>query len=169
MLLAILVSQSVVLRNYILPVIGIAFSSCLLFYLRSKLKNEVIADERDYKIGGDSARWSIQIFSMFAVIVMIILYAKQDLNPSFLPIAVTLAYSVCFLMVLYSLIFHFFNKIVFMKSKKVYIVIGAILILMIAFAGLRFFSGEDDWVCQDGQWIKHGSPDFPAPSAECKK
>jgi len=137
MLLAILVSQSVVLRNYILPVIGIAFSSWFLFYLRGKLKNEVIADERDYKTGGDSARWSIQIFSLLAVIIMIIFYAKQDLNPSFLPIAATLAYSVCFLMILYSLIFHFFDKIVFMKNKKAYTVIGIVIILMVVFFGSK--------------------------------
>lgn len=167
-LLAILVSQSVALHNYILPIIGIASAMMVLFYLRSKLKNEVVADERDYKMGGDSARWSIQIFSIFAVIVMIILYAKQDLNPSFLPIAVTLAYSVCFLMILYSLIFHFFNKIVFMKSKKIYAIIGIIIILIVAFLGLRLLSGEDDWMCQGGQWVKHGSPSFPAPSVECK-
>lgn len=169
MFLGILVSQSIIFRNFILPVIGIAFSSCLLFYLRSKLKNEVIADERDYKIGGDSARWSIQIFSIFALMAMIILYAKQDLNPFFLPIAVTLAYSVCFLMILNSLIFRFFDRIVFMKNKKFYTVIGAIIILMIVLFGLRLFSGEDDWTCREGQWVKHGNPSFSAPGIECKK
>jgi len=100
---------------------------------------------------------------------MIILYAKQDLNPSFLPVAVTLAYSVCFLMILYSLIFHFFDKIVFMAGKKVYTVIGIIIILAVAFLGLRLLSGEDDWMCRNGQWVKHGNPSFPAPSVECKK
>jgi len=169
MLLAVLISQSIVLRNYVLPIMGIAFSMGLLFYLRSKLKDEVLADERDYTIGGTSARWAIQIFDVFAVIVMIILYAKQDLNPSFLPVAITLAYSVCFLMILYALIFRYFDKIVFLTSRKVYAVIGIMGIVLIALFGLRLFSGEDDWMCQDGQWVKHGNPSFPAPRVECTK
>ncbi len=167
--LAILVSQSIIFRNYLLPIIGIVLSSSLLFYLRSKLKNEFLADERDYKIGGDAARWAIQIFNTFAVIVMIILYAQQDLNPSFLPIATTLAYSVCFLMILYSLIFRYLDKATFAKNRKLYIIIGIVLILMVAFSGLKLFSAEDNWICQNGQWVQHGHPAFPAPSVACTK
>jgi hypothetical protein len=34
--------------------------------------------------------------------------------------------------------------------------------------GLRLISGEDDWICSDGSWVKHGNPSQPIPSAECK-
>lgn len=168
-LIAILVAQSLVLRSFILPFIGIASAWVLLFYLRGKLKNEVLADERDYEIGGNSARWAIQIFSTISVVVMIVLYAKQDLNPFYLPIASTLAYSVCFLMILYSVIFRYFQRIKFMKNRTIFVVAGIIGLLIAIMIGARLFSGEDNWICQNGQWIKHGQPSFPPPTVPCNK
>jgi uncharacterized membrane protein len=167
-LVSFLVAQSIILRSFLLPIIGIASAMMILFYLRGKLKNEVLADERDYEIGDKSARWTIQIFSIFAVVVMIFLYAKQDLNPSYLPIASTLAYSTCFLMILYSVIFRYFQKSALMKNKNFYIVLMLIGLLIMIVFGMRLLSGEDDWICQDGQWIKHGQPDFPMPTVMCK-
>lgn len=32
---------------------------------------------------------------------------------------------------------------------------------------MRFFSGEDNWICENGKWIKHGNPSNPPPSKEC--
>lgn len=32
---------------------------------------------------------------------------------------------------------------------------------------LRIFSGEDNWVCNNGEWIKHGSPDLVKPNMPC--
>jgi flagellar basal body-associated protein FliL len=53
--------------------------------------------------------------------------------------------------------------------KKFYWII--ILVLVVLFAvvfNIRFFSGEDNWVCKDGQWVKHGVPEEPMPATECK-
>lgn len=168
-LVSVLTAQSLVLRSFVLPFIGIASAWVLLFYFRGKLKNEVLADERDYEIGGTSARWAIQIFSTIAVIVMIILYAKQDLNPFYLPIASALAYSVCFLMILYSVIFRYFQRIKFMRNKTLLVVLGVIGLLIVVMFGVRLFSGEDDWMCKNGQWVKHGHPSFPQPTVPCDK
>jgi hypothetical protein len=34
--------------------------------------------------------------------------------------------------------------------------------------GLRLCCGDEDtWLCQDGQWIKHGNPSSPKPTAPC--
>jgi uncharacterized membrane protein len=167
-LVAILVSQSIVLHNYFLPIMGIAFAMMILFYMRGKLKNEVLEDERDYEIGGNAARWAIQIFSFFAAFIMIFLYAKRDINPSYLPIASTLAYSTCFLMLLYSFIFRYFQKIKFMKDKVILIFLGILILAAAVVFGLRFFSGEDNWICQGGEWVQHGQPSFPAPTVPCK-
>jgi hypothetical protein len=53
-----------------------------------------------------------------------------------------------------------------MKTLKI---IGLVaLILIIAVLGVRFFSGpEDIWLCQNGQWIKHGQPSAPQPTSGC--
>jgi len=51
------------------------------------------------------------------------------------------------------------------------IIIIAIVIILAAAAiifGLRFFSGDEDtWLCQNGQWVKHGNPSAPMPTEGC--
>ena len=171
-LLALIASWSINAGNYILPVIAFTISYLVLLYLRGKVKG-VIADERDYEIGGKAARWAIQIYSWIAVIVMFVLYAKRALNPSYETIAAVLAYSTCFLMLVYALIFRFYNNVNILDKKslkkKIYIALGVLALLMLVIAGLRLFSGEDNWICQEGVWVRHGSPDFPAPDVECGK
>lgn len=34
---------------------------------------------------------------------------------------------------------------------------------------LKLFSQEDDWICVDGEWIKHGYPSAPKPTEPCEK
>lgn len=43
-----------------------------------------------------------------------------------------------------------------------------ILVLIVAVLGIRFLSGpEDDWICRNGEWIKHGQPYAPQPTTAC--
>ena len=34
---------------------------------------------------------------------------------------------------------------------------------------LRIISGEDDWVCENGEWAAHGHPETPKPDKLCEK
>jgi uncharacterized membrane protein len=104
--LAIIFSQAVIYKNSVIPLIAMIIASLILIYLRRQVK-EVIADERDYAIAGRAALWSIQIYSLISAGTMIILYALRDKNSSFEPVAMTLAFSTCALMLLYSLIFNY--------------------------------------------------------------
>jgi uncharacterized membrane protein len=165
--IAIVVSQSLVYNNFLIPIAVIIIVSLALMYFRGKVK-EIVADERDYAIGGKSALLAMQIFSWLAVICMLVLYALRDRNPTYEAIGMTLAFSTCILMLLYSAIFRFYNKIKFTDKKVTYLILVLLLFLVVAIAGLRLFSGEDDWNCQNGQWIQHGHPSFPAPTIECK-
>jgi len=165
--IAIIFSQSIVFQNYLVPIATLVISSLVLILLRHQVK-EVLADERDYALAGKSASWTIQIYSWIAVIAMFILYAFKDLNPSYEPIALTLAYSTCALMLIYSLIFKFINKIKFTPNKSKFIAFIIILAIFLGIFTVRLFSGEDNWVCQKGEWIEHGHPDFPAPKTICK-
>lgn len=167
-IIAIIFSQAIILKNYIIPIIVLLISSLVLMYLRHKVK-DVIADERDYAISGKSALLSIQIYSWVAVVSMFILYAFRDINPAYEAIATTLAFSTCILMFLYAIIFRYYEKLKFSDKKLVYSAIILIIFLFLAVATVRLFSGEDNWICKDGQWIKHGNPSFSAPSVECKK
>jgi hypothetical protein len=48
------------------------------------------------------------------------------------------------------------------------IIIG-ILIIIFIWLFLRFVLGgpEDDWICVNGQWVKHGQPLAPVPNKSC--
>jgi len=109
------------------------------------------------------------MFCWIVIIVMFAFLAFRGYGPYFETIAVALGYAVCLLMVLYTVFFRYYNQVAFLEKKFVYILVGALLILFLIIAGLRLLSGEDSWLCQNGQWIKHGSPSAPMPSAECQK
>jgi hypothetical protein len=52
--------------------------------------------------------------------------------------------------------------------KKLFlIIIVFIFVLLCAVVLLRLLSGEDNWICQNGEWIKHGQPSGPPPSKSC--
>jgi hypothetical protein len=44
-----------------------------------------------------------------------------------------------------------------------------LVIIVVAIFFLRFVVGgsEDDWICNDGQWVKHGVPSAPMPESPC--
>ncbi|MFA5270400.1 MAG: DUF2178 domain-containing protein [Patescibacteria group bacterium] len=167
-IVGILVGYSITVENYLIPLISVTVLSVILFWARGRVK-EVIADERDYETGGHAARWAIQIFSWVAIVTMFVLLYEKALNPVFEVVAYVLAYSVCGLMLLYSLLFRYYNRIRLMPTKTYYLVVGVVIILAFILMGLRFFSGEDDWVCQNGQWVEHGHPDAPMPTAVCQQ
>jgi len=107
--LAMFISNMIALKNFLIPVILIVISSLLLMYLRKRVKG-VLADERDYQIGGKAALLSIQIFSWISVLFMFLFYWLSQTNYYYYFIALTLAFSVCGLMFLYSFIFRFYFK-----------------------------------------------------------
>jgi hypothetical protein len=56
-----------------------------------------------------------------------------------------------------------------MQSKKILIIsviilasIGIIILI------LRFSTPEDNWICKNGSWQKHGAPSAPMPTELCK-
>ncbi|MCJ7827948.1 hypothetical protein MUP65_02270 [Patescibacteria group bacterium] len=59
-----------------------------------------------------------------------------------------------------------------MKIKKsgprLFLFLALVFILILV---LRFGLGgdEDDWLCVDGQWVKHGNPSRPAPDTVCER
>lgn len=50
------------------------------------------------------------------------------------------------------------KKIIF----RILVLSGFILILRFVFGG-----SEDSWICDQGQWVKHGSPRAPQPTGSC--
>jgi len=42
-----------------------------------------------------------------------------------------------------------------------------ILIVVLTMLFIRILSQEDDWICVDNDWIKHGYPSAPKPTEPC--
>jgi len=133
-ILAMVISQLILLQNYIIPIMVMIVTTLILFYLKEQV-TEVIADERDYAIGGQSALMAIQVFSWLAAILMFVLYAKKNVNPAYEQLAFLLSYSICFLMIIYSLIFRFYNKI---KGLKKSVYLGLFLLITFIIVGVSF-------------------------------
>lgn len=53
-----------------------------------------------------------------------------------------------------------------MKKILIGVVCIFAVILMVVF-GLRLLGGEDTWICQGGEWVKHGNPSAPKPTELC--
>jgi len=51
------------------------------------------------------------------------------------------------------------------KISKILLIIILTLVGLILAA--RLLTSEDSWICQDGQWVKHGNPSALAPTESC--
>lgn len=108
-IVSIAVGMSVASRNYLIPIMVVALALVILLVARRMVK-EIIADERDYEIGGKAALMAIKVFSWVAVVVMFTFFAFSDVKPDLSIAALTISYSVCLLMLIYSAIFKYYSR-----------------------------------------------------------
>ncbi len=54
-----------------------------------------------------------------------------------------------------------------MNKKTLIILFIVLAAIVVAIFGIRFFSGEDSWICSDGVWIRHGNPSSLMPDEAC--
>jgi hypothetical protein len=53
-------------------------------------------------------------------------------------------------------------------NKKYKIIIGIVVLFFLGVLALVILrSPEDSWLCQNGQWIRHGNPSSPMPTSGC--
>lgn len=52
-------------------------------------------------------------------------------------------------------------------ASFVWVLIGVILTLLVVVVIARLSSPEDDWICVNNEWVKHGNPDSPKPQEKC--
>lgn len=52
-------------------------------------------------------------------------------------------------------------------ASFLWILIGVILTLLIVVVIARLSSPEDDWICVNNEWVKHGNPSAPKPEKPC--
>ncbi|MFA5155490.1 MAG: DUF2178 domain-containing protein [Patescibacteria group bacterium] len=176
MALSATVAAAFVQQNYLLALAVMAIAMVILYLLKQRV-TDVIADERDYALAGQASRYTITAFSLILVVAMFVMLSLKTNNQTADTIAYLLSYLVCGLMLLNSFIFRFLSLRArvgrtgwkeMIKAYLSYFLIALVLSAILVVGGLRFFSGEDTWICQDGAWVKHGQPDAPMPSATCR-
>lgn len=165
--LAAVVSSAVVSNNYAVIGIAIAIAMGILLYARSRV-TDVVHDERDLAMGGKAALLTVQITSWIGAAAALVLFALRETNPFYEVIGSTLAYGVCAMLLLYSTIFRYYEEFVFSRRRALYVAGAALVIAIALVIGLRLFSGEDNWMCENGAWVPHGHPSFPAPTVPCQ-
>ena len=54
-------------------------------------------------------------------------------------------------------------------KKNLFIIIICAFVIIVIWGFVRFVIGgpEDNWICKDGQWIKHGNPKAQKPEKPC--
>ena len=107
-LLSMSISISITLDNYYLPIIFVISAWGAMYYCRHQLKTEeVMADERDYQIAGDAARYTLFIYGLVGSIGTFILMAISNGNEVIYAISQYLAFSVCALLLVNAFIFKY--------------------------------------------------------------
>lgn len=54
-----------------------------------------------------------------------------------------------------------------MNKKTLIVAIIIILLVAAIIFSLRLLTGEDSWICVNGEWIKHGNPSSLMPESGC--
>jgi len=111
MILSASISISITANNYYLPIIFMLSAMAGMYYCRKHLKTkDVIADERDYQVAGNAARYTIFIYSLLGAIGTFVLMAISQKQDAIYAISQYLAFSVCFLMLLNAFLFKYLSK-----------------------------------------------------------
>ena len=101
---------SVTRGNTVIAVVAVVGAMIILYFCKRR-GTEVLVDERTYKIGEQSARRTLQVFSIASGVTGILLVVLSQYGyPEVAQVGLTLAYSACALLVLYSLFYRYYNK-----------------------------------------------------------
>lgn len=54
-------------------------------------------------------------------------------------------------------------------NKNVYLLVGVVIVMILVAGYLRFVvgGGEDTWICNGTEWVKHGNPTAAMPTSGC--
>jgi uncharacterized membrane protein len=107
-ILAIIVGSSVSAGNYIIPIIALIAGVALMFLLKTKV-NTVLTDERVDKIAGNAAKLTFTISTFGMAIAGVVLISLRTKYPEFLLLGNVLAYITCGMLILYAILFKFYN------------------------------------------------------------
>lgn len=104
------VAIAVVLGNVFVPLAAVLIGMGILYLCRRRVK-EVIIDERNRRIGEKAARLAFAVYGpAVAVLSAVLLALSRSTYPDLAPVGLTLAYSAAVLVVLYDVLYYYFEK-----------------------------------------------------------
>ena len=95
--------------NALLAAISITAGVVLLYLCKSKIK-EVVEDERDVKVSEKASKLAIEIFAATNILIGVVLIALRYRYSEYTNSGFTLAFSASSLMILYTLLYGYYNK-----------------------------------------------------------
>lgn len=54
-------------------------------------------------------------------------------------------------------------------KKRWKIIIVVLILVFVLMVSVKTLSGEDDWICVKGEWVKHGYPSAEKPQGACEE
>jgi len=110
MIVAALVGWSVTTGNVLVP-IPTFLAGAIILYLCQRRVKAFTEDERVHSIVNQASRRTIEIVVIFMAIAGAILLAmSRGGSPDFEPAGLTLAYSVCATLIIYNILYTYYNK-----------------------------------------------------------
>jgi uncharacterized membrane protein len=109
MFLAAIMAQAIIFSNYILAIVAVV-GAVLVIFTSARRVEGVSSDERTISIGGRAARMSVTVFSVLGAAISFILIMQRGAGEVYQATGYVLSYSVCALLILYSLLFQYYEK-----------------------------------------------------------
>ena len=100
-----IVGYSVKIHNFILPLIAVTTGILILHLLRQKV-DEVIEDERIYRISEKASRRVLEIFGIGSALIGMVLITSN----SYAKVGYILAFSACVLLMFYLIFYSYYNR-----------------------------------------------------------
>jgi uncharacterized membrane protein len=109
MFLAAIMAQAIIYSNYMLAIIAVVGAVLVVFTSVKKVEGP-LSDERTISIGGRAARMSVTVFSILGAGISLVLIMQRGAGEIYQTTGYVLSYSVCALLILYSLLFKYYEK-----------------------------------------------------------
>jgi uncharacterized membrane protein len=153
-------------KDQILPLffIGLGAFFIILGNFLSKIRQNFFIGIRVPWTLSDEDNWNkTHRFASWCFVIAGLVIFTESIFIWFAPAVIMISIIIAAILpIIYS--FLYFKKA---EEKMKYVYIGLFLIIAVIFS-IRLASGEDDWICESGKWVRHGNPSFPAPTSPCR-
>lgn len=82
----------------------------ILFYLCKTSVEEVVVDERDERVSERASKVAMEIFAATSALAGVVFIAERYEHPEYANAGFALAFSACALMILYSVLYGYYNR-----------------------------------------------------------